>query len=67
MAVGRIYKGMPVLFEHDEFGWVRGVAVRSSPNGEEWLVRIRGDERWVPPRELYEVDARTADGTDKSV
>jgi hypothetical protein len=57
MAVQRIYKGMPVEFEHDEFGWVRGVAVRASPNGEEWLVKIKGDERWVVPTELYEVGA----------
>lgn len=57
MAVQRIYKGMPVEFEHDEFGWVRGVAVRPSPNGEEWLVKIKGDERWVVPAELYEVGA----------
>ena len=55
MAVTRIYKGMPVVFDHDEFGWVQGVAMRPSPNGEEWLVRVRGDERWIYPSELYEV------------
>lgn len=55
MAVQRIYRGMPVEFEHAEFGWVHGVAVRPSPDGEEWLVRIRGDQRWVAPRDLYEV------------
>jgi len=55
VAVSRIYKGMPVVFNHDEFGWVQGVAARPSPNGEEWLVRVRGDERWIAPAELYEV------------
>ena len=62
MAVSRIYRGMPVEFDHDEFGWVRGVATRSSPNGEEWLVRIPNDERWVLPRDLYEVGTRPHDG-----
>ena len=55
MAVTRIYKGMRVVFNHDEFGWVQGVAVRPSSTGEEWLVKVTGDERWVPPAELYEV------------
>ena len=55
MAIARIYKGMPVVFNHDEFGWIQGTAMRPSPNGEEWLVRVRGDERWIAPRELYEV------------
>lgn len=58
MAVRRIYRGMPVEFDHDELGWMRGVALRPSPNGEEWLVRIRGDERWIRPQDLYEVGQR---------
>ncbi len=60
MAVARIYKGMPVRFEHDEFGWVQGVAVRPSPNGEEWLVKIRGDQRWVRPQDLFDLEERPA-------
>jgi hypothetical protein len=60
MAVTRIYRGMPVVFNHDEFGWVQGVAQRPSPNGEEWLVKIKGDERWVVPAELYEVGKQPA-------
>ena len=60
MAVQRIYKGMPVVFDHDEFGWTQGVAVRPSPNGEEWLVKIAGDKRWVRPMDLYEVGKQPA-------
>jgi len=55
MAVTRIDRGMPVEFDHDEFGGVRGVAVRPSPNGEEWLVKIPNDDRWVRPVDLYEL------------
>jgi len=57
MAVARIYRGMPVEFDHDEFGWMRGVAVRPSPNGEEWLVKIPNDARWIRPVDLYELGA----------
>ncbi len=57
MAVRRIYRSMAVLFHHDEFGWMRGVAERPSPNGEEWLVKIRGERRWIRPQDLYEVGA----------
>ena len=56
MTVQRIYKGMPVLFHHDEYGWTQGVAERPSPNGEEWLVKIRGDKRWIRPVDLFAVD-----------
>jgi hypothetical protein len=60
VAVTRIYRGMPVMFNHDEFGWMRGVALRPSPNGEEWLVQIKGDRRWISPAELYEVGKQPA-------
>ncbi len=55
MAIDRIYKGMPVLFHHDELGWMQGVAVRPSPNGEEWLVKTRLEGRWIRPQDLFEV------------
>lgn len=46
-------KGMPVAFLHDELGWMEGTLIRRSPNGEEWLVRTKFEDRWVPIAELY--------------
>jgi hypothetical protein len=48
----RLRKGLRVGFEHDEVGWIEGVALRQSPNGEEWLVRTRLDDRWVSVADL---------------
>ena len=59
MAVTRIYKGMPVVFNHDEFGWVRGVAVRPSPNGEEWLVKNRFGRFWIHVTRLRPAETAT--------
>lgn len=45
-----IRKGLRVGFEHDEVGWIEGVTVKRSPDGEEWLVRTPLGDRWVDQR-----------------
>lgn len=52
MATIILRKGERVGFDHQELGWVEGTLLRASPDAEEWLVRTRLGDRWVPLGEL---------------
>lgn len=59
----RLFRGARVGFEHDELGWVEGIAQRANFNGEEWLVRLPwGDRRWVPVGKLRPPRSEAAEG-----
>jgi hypothetical protein len=47
-----LHKGTRVLYQAAENGWREGELIRGSPNGEEWLVKNRFGQYWVPVTRL---------------
>ncbi len=45
-------KGAPVLYRLADGSWGEGALVRGSPTGEEWLLKNRFGQYWVPVTQL---------------
>jgi len=45
-------KGAQVLYRLADGSWLEGALVRGSPSGEEWLVKNRFGQYWVPVTQL---------------
>ncbi|MGH2490727.1 MAG: hypothetical protein ACRDF9_04395 [Candidatus Limnocylindria bacterium] len=45
-------KGVQVLYRLADGSWLEGSLVRGSTTGEEWLVRNRFGQYWVPVTQL---------------
>jgi hypothetical protein len=52
MATLELRKGTRVLYRLTDGTWRDGTLVRGSPNDEEWLLKTRFGDYWVPVTQL---------------